>query len=185
MEPQTETLTTERLLLKEVTPELYNYLFDHLSDDEIKAYFDYDEAGLKQAKGRQEKGMTNYHMTFKYFLLRDKKTNKTIGTCGYYRWYQEHNRAEIGYVMSDTDYREKGLMVEAAKRILQYGFEKMGAHRIEAFASPENKPSIRILEQLGMQQEGLMREHFLRGDVYEPSACFSILKHEYDKSQIS
>lgn len=179
MQPTTTILKTERLELKEVTPESYNYMLTHFTDDELKAKFDFDDKGLQLAKDCFAKGMTNYHMTFKYFLL--QKDNRTIGTCGFYRWYQEHNRAEIGYVMSNERYRKQGLMIEAAKRIMRYGFEEMNVHRLEAFASPHNKPSIQILEQLGLKYEGLMREHFLRDGTYEPSACYSMLSHEFNE----
>ena len=180
MQPETQTLSTERLYLKEVTPELYRYLFEHSSEEEFKTFFDLDDALMEQAKERYKKGITYYGVTFKYFMVQDKETQKTIGTCGYYRWYPEHDRAEFGYVMSNTEFRQKGLMKEAAKRLIRFGFEDMGLHRIEAFASPDNIPSIKILEGFGMQYEGLMREHYLRNGVYEPSACYSILKHEYD-----
>ncbi len=180
MEPLTQILETERLLLKEVTPELYHYLFKHLSEEEFKTYFCLDDALMQQAKERYEKGITYYGITFKYFLLKDKATRETIGTCGFYRWYQEYNRAEFGYVMSNESYRKQGLMKEAAERLIKFGFDDMGIHRIEAFANPENTASVKILEGLGMQYEGLLREHYLRGDEYEPSACYSILKHEYN-----
>ncbi|MCB0701043.1 MAG: GNAT family N-acetyltransferase [Chitinophagales bacterium] len=168
-------------MLKEITPELYIHVFENSTDEEIKAYFDFDGKGFELAKSRYKKGMTNYHTTFKYFLLKDKETQSTIGTCGYYRWYEEHNRAEFGYVMSNMAYRKQGLMTEAANALIPYAFDNMGVHRIEAFASPENEPSIRILEGLGFTKEGLMRDHFLRDGVYEPSAAYSLLKHEFDQ----
>lgn len=182
MKPTTQILETERLYLKEVTPEYFQYLFEHCTDNELKEELCYSDADLQKAKARYTLGMSNYHMTFKYFLLQDKQTNKTIGTCGYYRWYPEHDRAEFGYVMSDESYRKQGLMKEAADRLIKYGFEDMNIHRIEAFASPANTPSVKILEGLGMKYEGLMREHFLTNGKHEDSACYSILKQEYQAS---
>lgn len=182
MTPSIITLETSRLLLKEVTPEYYKYLFDNLSDDELKEELCYSDADLNKAKARLPLGMTYYHITFKYFLLQDKQNQKTIGTCGFYRWYPEHDRAEFGYVMSDERYRKQGLMKEAADRLIRYGFEDMNIHRIEAFASPENTASVKILEGLGMKYEGLMREHFFINGKHEDSACYAILKHEYSTS---
>ncbi|MBZ0098091.1 MAG: GNAT family N-acetyltransferase, partial [Taibaiella sp.] len=60
-----------------------------------------------------------------------------------------------------------------------YGFENMNVYRAEAFASPANTPSIKILERLGMKCEGVMRGHYLSRGVYEDSACYAILKEEY------
>ena len=63
MLPETITLETERLLLKEITPELYIHVFENSTDEEIKAYFDFDGKGFELAKSRYKKGMTNYHTT--------------------------------------------------------------------------------------------------------------------------
>ncbi len=178
-QPKTRIIETERLLLEEITPELYGYVLNNYSDEEIKKKLCINDDRLELLKERKKKGHTNYHTTFKYFLLLDKELKNTIGTCGFFRWYQEHDRAEFGYEMSDLNYREKGLMKEAAQRLIKFGFEEMNIHRIEAFASPTNEPSIKILTGLGMQHEGLMKEHYKRGDTYEDSACYAIMKHEY------
>lgn len=185
MKPETVTIRTERLILEEVTPELHEYIMNNWSDDQILEYYDWSEADLTKGKKRLPRGTSSYYASSKFFLLRDKINNQTIGTCGFYRWYPEHDRGEIGYVMSNESYRKKGLMQEAAKRILQYGFEDMGLHRIEAFAHPDNTSSVNILGALGMKYEGLLREHFKSktNGVHEDSACYSILKHEYEKAQ--
>src|SRR5688572_3543087 len=108
-EPGTITLETERLFLKEMTPELYQYIFTNYNDEDIKLVFDFDDRGLNKAKERFKQGMTNYHATFKYFLMQEKRNSKTIGTGGFYRWYPEHHRGEIGYNMSNESFRNKGL----------------------------------------------------------------------------
>lgn len=179
MLPETRTIETERLLLNEITPELYTYILTHFNDEEIKQYFDFGDKGLAQAKERFKIGVINYYMTYKYFLLKDKQTGTTIGSCGYYRWYEDHNRAEIGYVMTNESYRGQGLMKEAATRILKFGFEEMNLHRVEAFAGPENTASIKIIEALGLKYEGVLRDHYLSNGVYSDSACYALIKSEY------
>lgn len=172
-------LETERLLLKEVTPELFGYMLTYKSDEEIKAFFDFDDKALSIARERSSKGLSSYQVTYCYFMLCDKESGTTIGSCGFYRMSPEHHRGEIGYNMSNEAYKRKGLMSEAAARILQYGFDTLQLNRIEAFASPENEASLKILAKLGMKYEGLMRGHFLKNGVYEDSACYAVLKEEY------
>lgn len=181
MRPDTTTLETERLYLKEMTPELFTHILTHDSDEEIKRYVGIDDERLEEKRGRLVTGMTSHYMSFKYFLLIEKATNTTLGTAGYYRWYPKFDRAELGYQINDAENRGKGLMREAAATILKFGFEEMKLHRIEAFASPLNTPSIKVLEGLGMKYEGLMREHFLKDGIYEDSAIYAILKHEYEQ----
>ncbi|MFJ7737575.1 GNAT family N-acetyltransferase [Lysinibacillus sp. NPDC097287] len=63
----------------------------------------------------------------------------------------------VGYAM-DEAYVGKGIVTEAVNLIVHFAFEEVGLHRIEAYVSPENKPSIRVLEKAGFQQEGLLRK---------------------------
>lgn len=172
-------LETERLLLKEVTPELFGYMLTHKSDEEIKTFFDIDDKALAIARERFAKGLSSYQVTYSYFMLLDKENGISIGSCGFYRMNPEHRRGEIGYNMSNESYKRKGLMSEAAVRILQYGFDTLQLYRIEAFASPDNEASLKILAKLGMKYEGLMRGHFLKNGVYEDSACYAVLREEY------
>lgn len=180
MLPETIELSTDRLLLKEVTPASKVYILSKYSDEDIMSYMGMNtNAELEKEKNKLKKNLTSYQITFKYFLLIYKETNKTIGSCGYFRWYKDHDRAEIGYSLTDDSYKKKGLMTEATREILKYGFGNMNLHRVEAFAHPENIASVKILEGLGFQYEGLLREHYLTDGNYEDSACYGLLKHEF------
>lgn len=182
MLPETITLETERLLLQEITPELYNLILSTYSDDDIKKAFGYrtDNDVLKE-KQRYAKGIVNYYHTFKRFVLTTKEDSLAIGQCGYHKWYAEHNRAEIGYGMSDISVMNKGYMREAIAPIVAYGFNNMQLNRIEACISPKNKASIKLVERLGFKYEGLMREHYANGGVIEDSANYSLLRKEFNQ----
>jgi len=181
MKPQINTIETERLILKEVTPKVYDHIMNHYDDDAIMQFFGYDTVkALLAEKERYLQGMSSYYSTFVRFCMVEKATGKTIGQCGYHKWYKDHSRAEFGYGMSNDEVKNKGFMREAAAPIIKYGFEQMKLNRIEAFASPRNTPSIKILERLGFTYEGLMREHYCKNDVMEDSACYSLLRREYN-----
>ncbi|MFJ7952075.1 GNAT family N-acetyltransferase [Lysinibacillus sp. NPDC096418] len=63
----------------------------------------------------------------------------------------------VGYAM-DEAYVGKGIVTEAVELVANFAFEEIGLHRIEAYVAPENRPSIRVLEKAGFQQEGLLRK---------------------------
>lgn len=67
-----------------------------------------------------------------------------IGTIGYHRWDRLNHIAEIGYDLSKP-YWKKGLMSEAMKIVLEFGFNKMGLNRIQAFVYISNNDSYNIL----------------------------------------
>ena len=62
--------------------------------------------------------------------------------------------------MSDDNYKQKGLMSEAVEAIIDYGFNALRLHRIEAFIGPDNVASLRLIKKMHFVQEGILREHY-------------------------
>lgn len=180
-QPHTITLETKRLLLKELTPELYDYMFANWDDAAIMQYLgspttkDYE---LEKAK--YIKGLTSYFLSFKNFLIVEKATGIVMGKIGFHTWKAVHSRAEIGYGLYNEEHKGKGYMTEAMLQILRYGFEHMELNRVEAFASPLNVPSIRLIEKYGFTKEGLLRQHYGKNGVMEDSAVYGLLKPEFE-----
>jgi ribosomal-protein-alanine N-acetyltransferase len=117
---------------------------------------------------------------FRHFAkLQNVRTNSIIGRCGLHNWNREHNRAEIGYNISDEKFKRKGLMSEAVSSIIDYGFNELNLHRIEALVGSNNIPSLKIIESHHFIKEGLLRQHYFVEDKFEDSIVFSILQNEY------
>ncbi|GGN51543.1 GNAT family N-acetyltransferase [Oceanobacillus indicireducens] len=86
-----------------------------------------------------------------------KPNSEMIGTIDFVNWKPASRVAEIGYVLH-CDYWGKGLMTEAVKRVIQFGFEQMNLVLIEAVCLPENVGSYRVMEKAGLQYEGTLRK---------------------------
>lgn len=80
-----------------------------------------------------------------------KESGALIGWCGLV-FLDETPEVEVGYAVAKP-YWGQGLMTEAARAALRYGFERAGLERIVAVAMPENTASRRIMEKLGMHYE--------------------------------
>ena len=167
---------TKRLTLRVVTPEVYQEIFK-LPEAEIMEFFGFSTRNeLEKETERFQNGLQTFNKTFLYFQLINKETDAIIGWCGYHTWYTDHDRAEIGYGLVSDEFKRKGLMKEALSPIIDYGFKEMNLHRIEAFASPKNTPSIKLLNFNNFQEEGLLKEHYLKDGVYEDSAVYALLR---------
>jgi ribosomal-protein-alanine N-acetyltransferase len=57
-------------------------------------------------------------------------------------------------------------MTEAVSSIIDYGFNKLNLHRIEALVGSNNIPSLKIMENHNFTKEGLLRQHYV-ADKYE------------------
>lgn len=172
-------IETERLLLQPMEAGHIDFVFQHFSDPEINRYI-LDDEPVQTMEQAQEivdfyvpprKSYNRWVLTLKTYLT-------PIGTCGFHKWDQRNHHAEIGYDLGTT-YWHKGYMTEALQAVLQHGFEKMELNRIEAIVYPENTASLRVLERLGFQKEGLLRQSFRQGDRYYDHWLLSLLKDEW------
>ena len=176
-----QELETERLILKVLTPEVYQFVFKNYNDSELLAFFSLEsKEDLLKEKLNFKKGISTFNKSFLNFNIIDKASNQIIGWCGYHLWFLDHHRAEIGYKLMDDKYKRKGLMSEALSKVVKYGFESMKLNRIEAFVGPDNVASLKLIDNLGFTKEGHLRSHYLRDGEYEDSLVFSLLKKDFN-----
>ncbi len=177
-------LATKRLLLRYRSEKLINQMIKNSSRNEQLAYFGYETRPelLEKEFERLDQGYDNWKITFCGWDLMLKSTKKVIGSCGYHSWYKPHLRAEIGYGLSNKRHKNKGYMKEAMDRIIDFGFNEMGLNRIEAFVSPDNAPSVKLMKRYGFVKEGILREHYKVKDEMMDSFAYGLLKSEYTPS---
>jgi len=107
--------------------------------------------------------------------LRD--TGQVIGAAGIRIKSTLNLSGDMGYTIHPA-YWGKGLATEAAKGLIQFGFETLKMHKIWATCRPANLASARVLQKAGMSQEGHLRhEKKVRGEWVD-SLQFSILEHD-------
>lgn len=173
-------IETERLKLRLITPEVYEHLFRHYTAEQWQSFFGFNTVeDAEKEMARLSGGIVSYNRTVLLFVIIDKESDKAIGACGYHNWYQQHKRAEVGYMMHNLEFRQKGLMKEAFHKIVDYGFNEMGLERIEAFIAKDNEASLRLLKGLGFQYEGNLRKHYMVNGVLDDSQVFGLLKADF------
>jgi ribosomal-protein-alanine N-acetyltransferase len=94
----------------------------------------------------------------------------------------EARQADIGYEL-DPQFWGHGYATEAAGAVLRFGFEQLGVHRTWASCLAENTASAQVLEKLGMQREGRLREdEYFKGRWWD-TLVYAILDHEWEALQ--
>jgi [ribosomal protein S5]-alanine N-acetyltransferase len=87
--------------------------------------------------------------------------------------------AALGYGVARTCWG-RGVASEAARAVIDYGFEAFGVAKVWARADPRNGASVRVLEKIGMQREGLLRGHLLvRGERVD-RVYYGLLRPEWE-----
>ena len=106
-----------------------------------------------------------------------KATGRLIGTIGFMWWNQEYRSAEVGYSLSRA-YWNHGLMTEALRAVIKFGFEEMNLNRIEAQHETTNPASGRVMEKVGMKKEGVLRQRLRNKGKFVDVALYSVLRGE-------
>jgi len=91
---------------------------------------------------------------------------------------QRHNHAELGYWVGKP-YWGQGYATEAARRILQFGFEDLNLNRIFAAAMTTNPGSYQVMRKIGMKEEGIFHQHIFNWGKYEDLVFYGMLKADY------
>lgn len=112
------------------------------------------------------------------FALTKKETNELIGLMAI-SINSTFNRGELAYWVGKP-YWGQGYGTEAARALLQYGFEVLQLNRIYAQSFTTNPGSWRIMEKIGLIYEGTLRQHVSRFGQYYDLAQYGILNEEFN-----
>jgi len=134
-------ITNDNLTLRQIGP-------DDMHDITAISYYDAVQATTAaQAAVMQQKINEDYlDGESIHWGIVDKITNKIVGTCGYYRGF-ENAAGELGCILLPQHYG-KGYMTHAMELAICFGFETIGLQRIWAETDTANANAIKLLERL-------------------------------------
>ncbi|AZA78657.1 N-acetyltransferase [Chryseobacterium sp. G0186] len=173
---QFPVLETERLILRQLTPDDSKDLFEYFSQDDVMEYYDLETFKTLEDAHNIIQHFNNEFEKGKGFrwALELKSANKVIGTCGYHNWYSEHFKAEVGYELNPLFWRQS-YMKEALLPILTFGFESMRLHRVDAFIDPANISSEKLLTSINFKEEGTLRDFFFEKGKFVDAKIFGLI----------
>jgi ribosomal-protein-alanine N-acetyltransferase len=157
-------IETERLLLRRITSDDVNEVFELRSNPETMKYIPRPlakntEDALTHISMIEDKIVANEGINWGITL---KGNPKLLGIIGYYRMQPENYRAEIGYILL-PEFHGRGIITEVVTRLIDYGFKDLKLHSIEAIIDPENIASEKVLQKCGFVKEAHLKE----SDFYE------------------
>ena len=181
------TLKGERLTLRPMHPIDAEDMFSYAEREDVTRYLlwsphpsiSYTRDYLRYIQGRYALG------DFYDWAVIDRESRRMIGTCGFTRINIENRSGEIGYVLNPV-FWGRGYAAEAASLVMDFGFEELELHRIEARFMQGNDRSLAVMKKLGMELEGYhVDEIFVKGSYRTVGVCAvtreSYLKRNYKK----
>ena len=178
-----EPILTERLVIREVirsdkealmhyerNPEQLELMLFSLKDEgEVDGFLDRAIADSTADK------RASYNLAVS---LRGDPLDSCVGCVSLMDIGENLSQAEIGYFFR-SDVRGRGYGTESARALVNFGFGKLGLHRIWGMCHVRNSGSARVMEKIGMKHEGTLREHARLRDHYRSSHVFGILQGEW------
>ncbi|HET9033617.1 MAG TPA: GNAT family protein [Dokdonella sp.] len=174
------TLDSRRLRLRQLQLSDIEDLFAIFSDEQTMRYWSH--APFKQA-AEAEAYLRNINAgringTHLQWGVALRENDKVIGTTTLFSLNPKHRRAEIGYALSSAYWRN-GFGREALTTVIAYALDSLDFQRIEADIDPRNVASCRLVESLGFQLEGRLRERWhVEGEIQD-SAIYGLLAREF------
>ena len=174
-------LITERLILREFTEQDWPAVLAYQSEPLYLRYYEW--MGRTPEEVRAFVGMflaqQQAQPRIKFQLaVTLKADNQLIGNCGIRMDAPGAHRADIGYELAPQHWGQ-GYATEAARAIVAFGFEKLRVHRIWSWCVADNAGSARVLEKLGMQLEGRLRENDYYKGRWWDTLMFGLLESEW------
>ncbi|HEY9261764.1 GNAT family protein [Chitinophaga sp.] len=170
-------LSTQRLLLQPVTAADIPVIHRLHSMPETDEYNTLGIPGSIAVTTEVVNGWCNDLMQ-KVWSITLMDTREFIGLAAMVFKASRFSSAEIWYKF-DVAYWGKGFATEAVEGLLQYAFEDLQLHRVEAGCAVDNIGSARVLEKAGMQREGRKRKVLPIRGQWSDNFMYAILEEDY------
>ena len=181
------TIETERLVLKYVTNDHVNEVFDHFASEAVNKYVDFEPAEkVSDAEEIINWGQTLF-MNGNGILwgLFNKADDAFMGQINYVNkasanFTGDTHRTEIGFDLSPR-FWGNGYMTEAMKRTISYIFNdyQPNIKRIEAIINTRNHRAQKLVKQIGFKKDGVLRGYVEWQNELWDMSIFSLLKNEW------
>jgi [ribosomal protein S5]-alanine N-acetyltransferase len=183
IDPGAPTLTTERLMLRELRLDDAHAVAMRAGDRRVAKYLiavptPYPVMlASRWITGRiawwqQGRGVT-------LAITRREAPHELLGSVSLRRFVRDR-RAELGYWLG-ADAWGHGIATEAAGALLDFGFAELELARIYAHVLEGNEASCRVLDKLGMINEGIRRQHVRKGKRLLDVVLFGMLRDEWEE----
>lgn len=178
----TQTIETERLILRRFSKDDAQAMFDNwASDAEVTKFMTWPPyEKVEDAKGYLEYVENSYADGELYWAIELKEIGEPVGAISVVSMKEAVKSVEIGYGIG-RKWWHKGITSEAFAAVIKFLFDNTDVNRIEAGHDTKNPNSGRVMLKCGLKYEGTLRQAGLNNQGICDTAIYSILREEYEK----
>lgn len=101
-----------------------------------------------------------------------------LGWCGLVEWDHNHRSATLGYCFTEPAWGH-GYATESARALLTWGFDTLDLNRVQAEVDTRHRASARVLQKLGFEREGTLREDCIVDGEVSDTWVFGLLRRDF------
>lgn len=174
-------ISTERLLLREFVAEDWRAVYAYQNDPGYLEFYEWEHRSENDVKAFVQRFIDQQHdsprIKFQLAIVLPSN-NQVIGNVGIRKPNVKAYDAELGYELAAKEWNN-GYATEAVTAMLKFAFEQLRLHRVAAKVIANNHKSVRLLEKMGMRQEGRLREQeFFKGRYWDV-VLYGMLEEEW------
>jgi RimJ/RimL family protein N-acetyltransferase len=174
-------IETERLLLREFEESDAHATHVYERDAEVVRYQSFGPRSFEESVDYIQQSMAAAREAPRRIFdlaLVLRAEQRLVGRCGLKVADAENREGALWYLLNPA-YWGRGLVPEAARALLGFGFGELGLHRVIIDCEPENTMSIRVAEKLGMRREAHFVENAWVKGRWTDSLIFALLEREW------
>ena len=175
-------LDTKRLIIRPITLDDKNEIFEYRSDTETNKYQGWIPKTIDDVEifiGKISKQINEPETWFQFVII-EKETQKIVGDLGIHFFDSKNRQVEIGCTLN-KEFQNKGYATESVKRVIDYLFKELNKHRIITSIDPDNKNSIRLVERIGFREEAHFVESLLINGKWVDDLIYALIEKDWEK----
>jgi RimJ/RimL family protein N-acetyltransferase len=174
-------LSTRRIILRPLQAEDAETMFRYRSRPDVSRYQSWLPAEVSEVRAfieKQSGTVPGTRGTWYSLAITQQENGIMIGDVGLHFPEIESPQLEIGITLSPA-FQRRGLAAEALEEVCRFVFSSLGKDRIYASVDPRNKPSIRLLERVGMRKEAFLPGSIvIRGELVD-DLVYAVKKEDF------
>ncbi len=115
-----------------------------------------------------------------YFAIEENTSNKFVGYLSLQKINYINRNGNFGVILLKK-FRGKGYSVEAMKLFFTYVFNQINLRKIKLEVLKENEKAIKIYQDLGFNEEGILKEHIYQDGKYKDLLLMSLFSKDFNK----
>lgn len=178
----TQTLTTDRLILRRFSPDDAQPMFDNWANDtEVTRFLTWKPHGsIHVTESILQDWISRYDNPgyYQWAIVPADGKNEPIGSIGVNEIRKETKTAHIGYCLG-RHFWHQGIMSEAFSAVIDFLFSSTELNRVESMHDPNNPNSGKVMEKCGLSYEGTLRSFDINNQGICDAAWYGLLREEW------